>query len=206
MPEVQSAMASQAPALAAKLSNGSWMTPELMQRIAAEPRLVAGMQQPRFLAALKEMEKDPAGTLKRYAGDRALEEFLRCYMGILGDHFQKLGKAEDAQARASGGGSGDGGGGGGGIGLTPVASKQKAAKPPTPAEVAAAAGKVEGADEDVKKALANPKVVELLSDPEVQAMMRECSQAPEALKKYLRMPSMREKIRSMEQLGLIRIE
>ena len=214
MPEVQSAMASQMPALAAKLSSGSWMTPELVQRIAAEPRLVEGMQQPRFQAALKEMQRDPAATLKKHASDAPLAEFLKCYMGILGEHFQKLGEAEDAARAAAGGsGSGSGGGGGGGssgsggsgIGLTPASTTVRKPTAQELAKAAAAASEASGADQEVRRALADPRVVELLGDADVQRMMGECRERPEALRGYMQQPAMRAKIMLMQKLGLIQL-
>ena len=207
MPEVQSAMASQMPALAAKLSSGSWMTPELVQRIAAEPRLVEGMQQPRFQAALKEMQRDPAATLKKHASDAPLAEFLKCYMGILGEHFQKLGEAEDAAKAAAGGGGGSGSGssGGSGIGLTPASTTVRKPTAQELAKAAAAASEASGADEEVKRALSDPRVVELLGDVDVQRMMGECREHPEALRGYMQQPAMRAKIMLMQKLGLIQL-
>jgi hypothetical protein len=214
LPDVQKAMAAGAPALAAKLKGGSWMTPELMSRIAAEPRLVAGMQQPRFMAALTEMQKDPAGTLKRHEGDAALLDFLRSFMGVLGDHFEKLGAAEDAAKRAEGGASG-----GGGIGLTPAAPSQRtsssakaggsaAAEAPSAEAIAAAvaAGRAGAVDDpEVRAALSNAEVVALLQDEEMKRVLQECQRDPPQLDKYMALPKIRLKLLKMQELGLIRL-
>lgn len=105
MPEVQSAMegggSSAAAKMASKLSSGSWITPELMQRIASEPILLAGMQQPKCMEALGELQKNPAAARAKYAGDPAITRFLMTFAGLLGEHFSQLGEAEKA---ASGGG------------------------------------------------------------------------------------------------------
>jgi hypothetical protein len=221
LPDVQKAMAAGAPAMAAKLKSGSWMTPELMSRIAADPRLLAGMQQPRFMAALTEMQKDPAGTLKRHEGDAALLDFLRAFMGVLGDHFQKLGEAEDAAKRAEGGGGS--GGGDGGIGLTPASSTTQrkapaakvgasgavAAEAPSAEAIAAAvaagrAGVVD--DPEVKKALSNTEVVALLTDEELKRVLQECQRDGAMLDKYMALPRVRQKLLRMQELGLIRLQ
>jgi hypothetical protein len=205
LPDVQRAMAERAPAMAAKLKGGSWMTPELMARIAAEPRLLAGMQQPRFMAALTEMQKDPAGTLKRHEGDAALLDFLRAFMGVLGDHFEKLGAAEDAAKRAEGGGGGGSDGGGGGIGLTPAASTKKKAPPSAEAIAAAVAAGAAGevADAEVRAALSNAEVVALLQDEEMKRVLQECQAEPHALPRYMAQPKVRLKLLRMQELGLI---
>jgi len=144
--EVQEAMRARggAPAMQAKLEaeKGKWMTPELMEKIAHEPRLLAGMQNPRFAQALAEMGADPRAAMKKYAGDEGVQEFLRIFMGVMGSHFAKVGEKEDKVPSASAGagarseadarmgtrtGTGTGGGGraegGAGAGLTPVATR-----------------------------------------------------------------------------------
>ena len=98
LPEVQSAMAS--PSFAAKLSDGAWVTPALMQRIAGDPRLVAGMQNPRFMEAFNALQKDPKGTMERARGDPPLADFLQRFMAALGAHFTELGEKEDKETAA----------------------------------------------------------------------------------------------------------
>ena len=221
LPDVQRAMAAGAPAMAAKLQGGGWMTPELTARIAAEPRLLAGMQQPRFMAALAEMQKDPAGTLKRHAGDAPLLEFLRAFMGVLGDHFQQLGEAEDAAKRAGGSSGGSGGGGGGsdgGIGLTPASTSQRRAAgtaapaageaaPSAEAIAAAVAAGAAGAvaDPEVKAALSNAEVVALLQDEEMKRVLQECQRDGAKLPQYMALPRVRLKLLRMQELGLIQL-
>jgi hypothetical protein len=98
LPEVQSAMAS--PSFAAKLSDGAWVTPALMQRIAGDPRLVAGMQNPRFMEAFNAMQKDAKGTMERARGDPPLADFLQRFMAVLSAHFTELGEKEDQEKAA----------------------------------------------------------------------------------------------------------
>jgi len=196
MPEVQSVMAEGGSAIAAKLSNGSWMTPELMQRIAKEPRLIAGMQQPRYIEALGELQKNPGAAKAKYARDPGLTEFLTCFAGILGEHFSKLGEAEEAKKQQTRGAEKGGAAAAeppsstAKIGLTPVSSTRSVAG--------------QQADEEVKLALSNPRVVELLGDPGVREMMKECSEVPGALRKHMGIPKSREKLLELEKLGLVK--
>lgn len=103
-------------------ASAAWLTPELLARMMKEPRLVAGMQNPRFMAALGEMQKDPKAAMAKHKEDAPLHEFLKAFMGLLGDHFSSLGAAmgekekpaaEGAAAAAAGGGAGGGAGSGG---------------------------------------------------------------------------------------------
>jgi hypothetical protein len=224
MPEVQSAMegggSSAAAKMASKLSSGSWITPDLMQRIASEPILLAGMQQPKCMEALGELQRNPAAAKAKYAGDPSITRFLTTFAGLLGEHFSQLGEAEK-KAGGSGGGSNTpsspaaptaaaantpspGASGGGGIGLTPVSTKPSPAKAVASIAKAASEGALPaGTDAEVTKALSNPQVVELLSDPETQRMMKECAEVPGALRRYMGEEKSRGKLLLMEKLGLI---
>lgn len=42
------------------------MTEDFMKRVSSEPKLIAGMQNPRFMAALSEMQKDPRAAMAKY--------------------------------------------------------------------------------------------------------------------------------------------
>ena len=98
LPEVQSAMAS--PSFAAKMSDGAWVTPALMQRLASDPKLVAGMQNARFMEAFNSMQKDPKGAMERARSDPPLADFLQRIMAALGAHFTELGEKEDKEKAA----------------------------------------------------------------------------------------------------------
>jgi hypothetical protein len=43
-----------------------WMTPELMARIAKEPRLLAAMSDPKFMGALSELQQNPKAAMEKY--------------------------------------------------------------------------------------------------------------------------------------------
>lgn len=102
--EVQEALKSQVPAMASTLADKSkWMTPEFMQRVARDPRLAAGLRNPRWMAALGEMASNPKAAMEKYKSDAGLQDFLRNFMGLMGDHFSKLGESDDVQKQFDGG-------------------------------------------------------------------------------------------------------
>lgn len=104
-----------------------------------EPRLVAGMQNPRFMAALAEMQKDPKAAMAKHKEDEPLHEFLKAFMGLLGDHFSSLGAAmsEKEKTAPEGGAASAAASGGAGAGV--VAARTSAAAPASAASSAAAA-------------------------------------------------------------------
>lgn len=85
---------------------------------------MAGMQNPRFMAALGEMQRDPKAAMAKHKEDAPLHEFLKAFMGLLGDHFSSLGAAMGEKAAgasaAEGGASTTAGAGAGGAGSGPA--------------------------------------------------------------------------------------
>ena len=43
-----------------------WLTPDLLARISGNPALQSGMSNPRFMAAIAELQKDPRAALRRF--------------------------------------------------------------------------------------------------------------------------------------------
>lgn len=228
--EVQDAINADVPAMRAKLSDGSWMTPDLLAKVAKEPRLVMGMQNPRYMAALNETGKSPQSTMEKYKSDSGLQDFLRAFMGLLGEHFSELGakEKEEEERKAKGAGASaptTAAAASSSPGITPVASRPlgPSAAPraslPKPGgiladerasakEIAEAArkGALPGVDEEVREVLSQAEVVETLRDPAVQRAMEECRLDGSKLKAVLANPVMRKKFQVLQRAGLIRIE
>ena len=112
LPEVQDALRAQGgpSAMQAKLDKerGKWMTPELIDRVKRDPRLLAGMQNPRFMQALSELGSDPKAAFEKYKKDEGVQDFLRTFMGLMGSHFENVAATEDIQKQYDGGGGGGG--------------------------------------------------------------------------------------------------
>lgn len=236
LPEVQDALRAQGgpSAMQAKLDKerGKWMTPELIERVKKEPRLLAGMQNPRFMQALSELGSDPKAAFEKYKKDEGVQDFLRTFMGIMGSHFEDVAATEDIQKQYDGVSSGNVSSSG--SGLTPIASRtlpyasssQSAALTKTntttttidknsfldPAvssdDIAKAAkdGQLGVDDVDARRVLSNKELVDILRDPLIMRVLEECKQDGRNLYKYMQVPAIRAKLRVMERNGLIRLE
>ena len=85
LPEVQQAQEAQQ-AEAAKVGGGgrnSWMTPELLQKIAANPVLRKGFTDPRCQQAMSEMQTNPTEAMQKYGGNPEMRNFLQAFMKVL---------------------------------------------------------------------------------------------------------------------------
>lgn len=75
-----------------------WSSLELLNRIAEHPKLVAGMKNPKFSAALEALQKDPKEAMKKFKDHADVTEFLNEFCALLGDHFTKLGEKESSKS------------------------------------------------------------------------------------------------------------
>ncbi len=71
--EIASSMAQDRHPLAAALSGGEWVTPDLIKEMAKRPVLAKGMSNPKYQAALQELQKDPKNGAKKFDSDPELK-------------------------------------------------------------------------------------------------------------------------------------
>ena len=176
-PEVQQAMKN-------TMENKSqWMTPNLLERFAKNPKLALGLQNPRFVKAMEELQKDPQAAMDKYKDDEALQDFLQEFMGLMGDHMVNLG--EDLKEKEE--------------------REKKEAEKEMERKKEEMRKEIAKKDPEVAKVLANQDVASILADPEMQKIMRECTQ-PGVLRKYMQNPEIAKKFRLLQQHGLIQIQ
>lgn len=188
MPEVQAAMENANPDLEA-LKKGEWATEDLMRKMASNPRLMAGMQNPHYKAVLDEMQRDPKSAMEKCKSDPGLAEFMREYMGMMGAHFESLGETQKEQARRT------------------QQQQQQASTAVTDPEVAKEAALKALADKDpeVSKVLADQEIRKMLQDPALQARLQACND-PRVLRENMADPVFRAQVKKLKDAGLIQIQ
>ena len=87
--EVQEAMNDNTNSAWNNLSNTEWSSPDLLNRISENPKLIAGMANPKFTAALEALKNDPQEAMKIFRDHEDVMEFLNEFCSLLGDHFTK---------------------------------------------------------------------------------------------------------------------
>ncbi len=230
LPEVQAALKEQLGEFGTKLVSGEWMTPDLQSRIFANPRLMAGMSNPKCQTALQEFQSKPEEAMKKYANDPTVRDFLTEFFGIMGDHFTKMGaqekESEGGGAAATGASSSSKPAAASSTGLTPRSTTRQAEQAAEASGGPAAANTLEGEklrkqaramaqaaqrgdiakeDEEVRAVMSDPEVLQLLMDPGMQRVLEECRQQPQRLPMYMRNPTMRENLMKLQKAGLIKI-
>lgn len=180
LPELQSALeADQAEAARFGIpqkSKNEWMTPDLLQKIAANPLLRKAFTDPRCQQAMAEMQTNPQEAMKKYGDNPQMREFLQAFMKLMGEHFTALADKQDAERKAAEEAA-----------LTPEQRKAK--------EVAETAMQ----DEEVRKIVQDPKVQQLLA----QMQMGRPFELEQAMKSD---PDLVRKLRKLSEAGLINME
>lgn len=90
IPEVQEAMKSNIPSLESK----EWITDDLLKKIEANPSLAKLLMDPKFTAALSQVQADPVKAMAMLSSNPEMQKALQEFSGILGDHFSLLGHSE----------------------------------------------------------------------------------------------------------------
>jgi hypothetical protein len=179
---------------------------ELMQKIAANPRLAAGMRNPKFAAAMEALQSDPVAAMERFRDHPEIGDFLREYCGVLGEHFTELGrKQEEAETKAK------------------KKSQTQNGAPRTPADsmgpLAEAAMRREqerkargeadapmsqDEEEMMQRIVSDPEMAEILMDPAMQIIMQECA-VPGRMHAYMQHPQYGPKLRKLMEAGLLKM-
>jgi hypothetical protein len=219
LPEVQSAM---------KLPPSSqWATPDLLDTITrSHPNLVHGLNDPRYTAALHDMQTKPKETLEvLQKTNPEIVNWLMEFCGVLGQHFSQLGEEMDGkQANGGGDGTNDGnktkdlGSKVREMGLLERRALEKHRQmqavtndEPTHRRasgqddaVASSPPTSKEMDDQVSAILANEELRSILMDPVMQNIMDECSTGNK-FRYYLAHDEFGPKLRLLLEAGLIQM-
>ena len=200
--DVQKALGSD-PAGMLDKNKEQWATQSLTDKIMKNPRLAMGMSNPMFLQAIEDMKADPEGAKRKYKGRKEIEDFLREFMGVMGEHFMEMGKKEEGEK----GESAQGGVGGGmrqGPDLGPLA--KEAIERQAEREAKGEVGWDDSASkEKVDDIVKDSEISGLLMDPEMQRVLHECGR-PGVMGRYMNDEVWGPKIKKLIDRGLIKIE
>lgn len=159
-----------------QLNPKEWMTPDFMENMSKNPRLLLALQNPRFTQAIEEMKTNPTAALAKYQNDKDVCSMLMEFMGFLGNHFEKMGKVQDVPDAAE-------------VRKSAIETMKR-----DPQEEAT-----------VQRILSDPELMEILSDPNMKKKLEQC-QKPGVLKILMRNPEIGPKIRKLMDAGLVQFQ
>ena len=183
-------------------------SPEFLQQIMNNPRLVKSMSNPKCIAALEALEKDPKEALKKFKGHDEVMEFLNEICQLLGNHFTKLGEMDSSPKENP-------------KKNVPLVQELRE---PTEKDVGPIAYKAmqkerkkrgQGASiehsmskeekDRVDAIMKNEELTNILMDIEMQRVMQECSQIPGKMQYYMSHEIYGAKLRKLIHAGLLRV-
>ncbi|KAF4653754.1 hypothetical protein FOL47_010319 [Perkinsus chesapeaki] len=88
LPQVQAPLIDSAKRLSA--DTNSWLSPELMRAVMANPSLAKGFADPRYQRVLRTMQEDPEQAKEEIANDKELADWLKAFSALMSRHFDKL--------------------------------------------------------------------------------------------------------------------
>lgn len=181
-------------------TSDEWANDDLMQKVANNPRLAAGLRNPKFAAALEAMQRDPKAAMTRFRDHPEIIDFLQEFCGIMGQHFTKLGKEQDKMN-----GKGKGAADVSKPDLGPLA--EEAIKKQAEREARGAAVESEMSNEEketLDRIMSDSELTGILMDPDVQRVMQECS-LPGRMRMYMQHPEYGPKLRKLLEAGILKM-
>ena len=193
LPEVQEAMKRSTSLIGgADAGSSEWLTPELLDKISENPRLAAMLTHPRFAEAVQLMSTRPKDAMAMLASSPEARDSFTDLMALMAEHFTGIGEAAGKQAAGA------------------EAERRKIADGPLSQAAlrrateggVAAASETAGDKAGVDRVLNQPELRELLMDPSMQRVLKECAE-PIQLARYMNHPEYGPKLRLMAQAGLV---
>ena len=97
--DVQRALAEDEHPMLKALKQNDWITPDLATKIRNSDVLSRGLSDPRCMAAIQLLQKNPQQAMQQFQHDPVVSLFLREFAGIMASHFESLGGTSTAVGR-----------------------------------------------------------------------------------------------------------
>ena len=149
---------------------------------AKNPEMFKMMQNPMFMGALAEFQKNPGEAMQKYGSNPQVSEFFRQFCGVMGEHLSEIGDKEEAAKPKTGGAA--------------QQAQQQIAPAISPGDQA-----------KLDAALAKPEVQAALQDPRIQRMIEDLKlrpeMAPQITGDVMRNPELMRKVQTLVQNGIL---
>ncbi|XP_045195278.2 uncharacterized protein LOC123550878 [Mercenaria mercenaria] len=176
------------------MENKDWVTDDLLSKLEKNEKLAKRLQDPKFIQAIGDFQKNPTEALQKYGNNAEVQEFFKDFCGLMGDHFSKL---DDQQGRAG-----------------------QSSLPSQPKVVTGGGADLQvrsstnphqptAADEaKMQEILSDPEIRDILVDPNIQDLFEHLRKDPEKGQRLLQTATgdLRQKIHRLVQAGLLQFQ
>mmetsp|Transcript_18389 Transcript_18389/g.22823 ORF Transcript_18389/g.22823 Transcript_18389/m.22823 type:complete len:465 (+) Transcript_18389:129-1523(+) len=158
-------------------NNNQWATsPDFINTISQNPILSKGLTNSKFTAALEALRSNPKRAMEQFRHHPDVTEFLNEFCNVLGDHFTKLGEAEEAKKVTKDGCWGP---------LVQEAMKKRKAMEQDKTSLSWDANLTEEERQKIDDVVKNEELTQLLMDADLQRVIQECGKVPGRMRYYL---------------------
>ena len=84
-------------------SKDKWLTPEFMEKLAKNPKLLKAFSDPQYMQVMSEMGKDPKACVQKYGHMPEFREIMQEFSAFMAEHFTGVAdkeKEEEAKKKA----------------------------------------------------------------------------------------------------------
>jgi hypothetical protein len=178
IPEVQEAMSASSSNLLRRTIQNEFTSPDLLNRIQQNPKLIRGMNDTQCMAALDALQKNPKAAIEKFRDYPNVLEFINEMLSLLGDHFLELNETKDSDDD----------------------DKKSMEKKITYLEK-----EEDKLSRSVRDVIRDKELTSLLMDQDIQRVMHECSTAPILTRKYMSDPVYGPKLKRLMDAGLLQL-
>ena len=177
IPEVQEAMSASSSNLLRRTIQNEFTSPNLLNRIQQNPKLIRGMNDSQCMAALDALQKNPKAAIEKFRDYPNVLEFMNEMLSLLGDHFLELNETKDSYD-----------------------DKKSMEK-----QITHHGKEEDKLNRSVHDVIRDKELTSLLMDQDIQRVMHECSTAPILTRKYMLDPVYGPKLKRLMDAGLLQL-
>lgn len=178
------------------LQDKDWVTDDLLQKVTANDVLAKRLNDPQFVQAINEFQTNPQAAMAKYQSSPEVQDFLKEFCGVMGEHFAALGDKEGKPTTRP----------------TPTQTGPKITEVTEEDRQAASMFGQQGmqvpVDPQVRQILSDPANQEILMDPNIQKLIQHLRNNPDKAQRMLREAesSFRQKVDRLVSLGLLKLQ
>ncbi|KAK6171508.1 hypothetical protein SNE40_019684 [Patella caerulea] len=175
--------------------NREWVTDDLLKKVEKNETVFSKLSNPEFAKAITEFQTNPQAAMMKYANNSEMQNFLKEFCGIMGDHFSSF-----AEKQPNG---------------VPFESNMipsiRTKETLQENEIQPSQNSQQISDEDENKIqdiLRSPHIKQVLMDEKIQKLFQILKTNPQAGERLLKEASgdMKEKIKILVDAGLLQVQ
>ncbi|XP_055955176.1 uncharacterized protein LOC126812543 isoform X2 [Patella vulgata] len=175
--------------------NREWVTDDLLKKVEKNETVFSKLSNPEFAKAITEFQTNPQAAMMKYANNSEMQNFLKEFCGIMGDHFSSFSEKQGNGVTS-------------GSNMIP-SIRTKETLPENEIQLSQISPQISNEDENkIQDILSSPHIRQVLMDEQIQKLFQILKTNPQAGERLLKEASgdMEEKIKILVDAGLLQVQ